>query len=125
MFSVKIEWDHWESNPGHHELQSCALPLSYDPDTKPNDECFLKLPRIKKCKSGIGQLLSFAVLFRQTERVNIRLSPHTRLHRLRQPFQPNLIGSFLFWSFPSRESFFRKTTLLWWPDLPQNIEIIF
>ncbi len=26
--SLKLQWGPRESNPGHHDLQSCALPLS-------------------------------------------------------------------------------------------------
>ena len=73
----------------------------------------------KKCKSGIGQLLSFPVSWSDGT-CQHSTKPFQRLHRLRWPFQPNLIGSFLFQSFPSRESLFQGTTLLWWPDLPQN-----
>ncbi len=55
-------WGCGESNPGHHELQSCALPLSYIPYRKMRFICFLNLLKRKKCKLGIGHLLSNFVI---------------------------------------------------------------
>ena len=57
-----MKWECGELNPGHHELQSCALPLSYIPK-KDRCDCFLRVSKIK-CKLGIGHLLSFPVFRR-------------------------------------------------------------
>ena len=53
-------WDGRESNPRHHELQSCALPLSYRPN---NLEELIKLLNLfrKNCESEIGQILQDVV----------------------------------------------------------------
>ena len=62
------EWDERESNPRHHELQSCALPLSYRPNDILENIMLLKVTEIK---ISVSQSRPDFVVFRNRTRLAV------------------------------------------------------